>query len=229
MLALRLARAPPRAMAAARSAAPSCSATRARCCTSRPSGASAAACKRARTCATSRPTSTPPASTSSSTSPRSTSPTRASTPSCARTSSSTCPTTRRDARAAPRHRAAAASASSWSRSRSTASAPTRTRRSPTPEDREREFLQHDHVRLYARDIAGACSAAGFDVEVVDMHAGARPRAGGALPPAPVGPRLPLPSRSPRARLRASVRLEQLLDRLDLLLVLGRAALAGAPR
>ena len=39
-----------------------------------------------------------------------------------------------------------------------------------PEDREREFLQHDHVRLYAPDIAERLRAAGFDVEVVDMHA-----------------------------------------------------------
>jgi SAM-dependent methyltransferase len=39
-----------------------------------------------------------------------------------------------------------------------------------PEDREREFLQHDHVRLYAPDIAGRLRDAGFDVETVDMHA-----------------------------------------------------------
>ncbi|MDQ3678034.1 MAG: class I SAM-dependent methyltransferase, partial [Actinomycetota bacterium] len=39
-----------------------------------------------------------------------------------------------------------------------------------PEDREREFLQADHVRLYAPDIAGRLRGAGFDVEVVDMHA-----------------------------------------------------------
>jgi SAM-dependent methyltransferase len=39
-----------------------------------------------------------------------------------------------------------------------------------PEDREREFLQHDHVRLYAPDIAARLRGAGFDVEVVDMHA-----------------------------------------------------------
>jgi SAM-dependent methyltransferase len=37
-------------------------------------------------------------------------------------------------------------------------------------DREREFLQHDHVRLYAPDIAARLSAAGFDVEAVDLHA-----------------------------------------------------------
>ncbi len=37
-----------------------------------------------------------------------------------------------------------------------------------PGDREREFLQHDHVRLYAPDIAGRLRAAGFDVETVDM-------------------------------------------------------------
>jgi SAM-dependent methyltransferase len=38
-----------------------------------------------------------------------------------------------------------------------------------PEDREREFLQHDHVRLYAPDVADRLRAAGFDVETVDMH------------------------------------------------------------
>ncbi|MDQ3724143.1 MAG: class I SAM-dependent methyltransferase [Actinomycetota bacterium] len=38
------------------------------------------------------------------------------------------------------------------------------------EDRRREFLQHDHVRLYAPDIADRLRAAGFAVEVVDMHA-----------------------------------------------------------
>lgn len=39
-----------------------------------------------------------------------------------------------------------------------------------PEDRRREFLQHDHVRLYAPDIADRLQAAGFGVEVVDLHA-----------------------------------------------------------
>jgi SAM-dependent methyltransferase len=39
-----------------------------------------------------------------------------------------------------------------------------------PEERRREFLQHDHVRLYAPDIADRLGVAGFDVEVVDMHA-----------------------------------------------------------
>ena len=38
----------------------------------------------------------------------------------------------------------------------------------TPEDRRREFLQHDHVRLYAPDIADRLADAGFAVEVVDM-------------------------------------------------------------
>jgi SAM-dependent methyltransferase len=38
-----------------------------------------------------------------------------------------------------------------------------------PQDREREFLQHDHVRLYAPDIADRLHAAGFDVEIVDLH------------------------------------------------------------
>jgi SAM-dependent methyltransferase len=39
-----------------------------------------------------------------------------------------------------------------------------------PDERQREFLQHDHVRLYAPDIAERLRAAGFAVEVVDMHA-----------------------------------------------------------
>jgi SAM-dependent methyltransferase len=49
-----------------------------------------------------------------------------------------------------------------------------------PEDREREFLQHDHVRLYAPDIADRLRAAGFDVEVIhpaDLGPGAVERAG----------------------------------------------------
>jgi len=36
-----------------------------------------------------------------------------------------------------------------------------------PGDRERAFLQHDHVRLYAPDIADRLRTAGFDVEVID--------------------------------------------------------------
>lgn len=36
----------------------------------------------------------------------------------------------------------------------------------TPEDRRREFLQDDHVRLYAPDIADRLGAAGFAVETV---------------------------------------------------------------
>ena len=36
----------------------------------------------------------------------------------------------------------------------------------TPEAREREFLQHDHVRLYAPDIAERLVAAGFTVETI---------------------------------------------------------------
>ena len=47
-----------------------------------------------------------------------------------------------------------------------------------PADREREFLQHDHVRLYAADIAGRLRAAGFDVETVDLHAELGPAAAG---------------------------------------------------
>jgi SAM-dependent methyltransferase len=39
-----------------------------------------------------------------------------------------------------------------------------------PEERKREFLQADHVRLYAPDIAGRLTAAGFTVETVDLHA-----------------------------------------------------------
>jgi SAM-dependent methyltransferase len=33
----------------------------------------------------------------------------------------------------------------------------------SPEDRRREFRQHDHVRLYAPDIAGRLAAVGFEV------------------------------------------------------------------
>lgn len=40
----------------------------------------------------------------------------------------------------------------------------------TPAAREREFLQADHVRLYAPDIAGRLRGTGFDVEVIDLHA-----------------------------------------------------------
>lgn len=39
-----------------------------------------------------------------------------------------------------------------------------------PADRERVFLQHDHVRLYAPDIAVRLRAAGFAVEVIDTVA-----------------------------------------------------------
>ncbi|HWC27122.1 MAG TPA: methyltransferase domain-containing protein [Solirubrobacteraceae bacterium] len=39
-----------------------------------------------------------------------------------------------------------------------------------PAERERAFLQHDHVRLYAPDIAGRLRAAGFEVEVIDIAA-----------------------------------------------------------
>ena len=49
-----------------------------------------------------------------------------------------------------------------------------------PEDREREFLQHDHVRLYAPDITDRLQAAGFEVEVVrpeELGPGAVRRAG----------------------------------------------------
>ena len=35
-----------------------------------------------------------------------------------------------------------------------------------PDARRRAFLQHDHVRLYAPDIAGRLQGAGFDVETV---------------------------------------------------------------
>jgi SAM-dependent methyltransferase len=46
-----------------------------------------------------------------------------------------------------------------------------------PQERERAFLQHDHVRLYAPDIADRLRAAGFDeVEVVDLHAELGPAA-----------------------------------------------------
>ncbi len=39
-----------------------------------------------------------------------------------------------------------------------------------PEDRERAFLQFDHVRLYAPDVADRLRAAGFEVETIDMVA-----------------------------------------------------------
>jgi SAM-dependent methyltransferase len=45
-----------------------------------------------------------------------------------------------------------------------------------PADREREFLQADHVRLYAPDIADRLRAAGFAVETVDLHAELGPEA-----------------------------------------------------
>jgi hypothetical protein len=45
-----------------------------------------------------------------------------------------------------------------------------------PEDRRREFLQHDHVRLYAPDIAGRLRAAGFAVRIVDLVAELGPAA-----------------------------------------------------
>jgi SAM-dependent methyltransferase len=38
------------------------------------------------------------------------------------------------------------------------------------EDRRREFLQHDHVRLYAPDVAGRLRHAGFTVETIDTAA-----------------------------------------------------------
>ena len=41
--------------------------------------------------------------------------------------------------------------------------------------RRRSFLQHDHVRLYAPDIADRLRGAGFRVEVADMHAELGPR------------------------------------------------------
>ena len=44
-----------------------------------------------------------------------------------------------------------------------------------PAERERAFLQHDHVRLYAPDIADRLRAAGFAVEVVDTARRARRR------------------------------------------------------
>jgi len=45
-----------------------------------------------------------------------------------------------------------------------------------PADREREFLQRDHVRLYAPDIAGRLRAPGFEVETVDLLAELGPSA-----------------------------------------------------
>ncbi len=46
----------------------------------------------------------------------------------------------------------------------------------SPEDRRREFLQADHVRLYAPDIADRLRSAGFTVETADLHAELGPRA-----------------------------------------------------
>jgi SAM-dependent methyltransferase len=45
-----------------------------------------------------------------------------------------------------------------------------------PEERERAFLQRDHVRLYAPDIADRLRSAGFLVEIVDLHAELGPAA-----------------------------------------------------
>ena len=76
---------------------------------------------------------------------------------------------RRDARAAPRHRAGRLHA----RHGAARAGPGDTYEDASitaPEDRRREFLQHDHVRLYAPDIADRLRAAGFAVEVVDMAA-----------------------------------------------------------
>ena len=39
-----------------------------------------------------------------------------------------------------------------------------------PRERERAFLQHDHVRLYAPDIAQRLRVAGFGVDVIDVRA-----------------------------------------------------------
>ncbi|CAN5186631.1 class I SAM-dependent methyltransferase [soil metagenome] len=46
----------------------------------------------------------------------------------------------------------------------------------SPEERRREFLQHDHVRLYAPDIAERLRAAGFGVEIIDLRADLGPQA-----------------------------------------------------
>jgi SAM-dependent methyltransferase len=45
-----------------------------------------------------------------------------------------------------------------------------------PEEREHAFLQRDHVRLYAPDIADRLCSAGFVVETVDLHAELGPAA-----------------------------------------------------
>jgi SAM-dependent methyltransferase len=45
-----------------------------------------------------------------------------------------------------------------------------------PQDRERHFGQHDHVRLYAPDIAGRLAAAGLEVEAHDVAREAGPAA-----------------------------------------------------
>ena len=46
----------------------------------------------------------------------------------------------------------------------------------TPEERQSAFWQHDHVRLYAPDIADRLSAAGFDVELVRVQEALSPGA-----------------------------------------------------
>jgi len=46
----------------------------------------------------------------------------------------------------------------------------------TPEARERAFWQHDHVRLYAPDIAGRLGRAGFEVQSVRVAATLEPGA-----------------------------------------------------
>ena len=101
-----------------------------------------------------------------------------STRSSAATCWSTCPTTARRCRSWRACCGREDGCWCWSRSTWTA---TRTHEDPavrTPEDREREFLQHDHVRLYAPDI-------------VDRLDGGRPRrvqadAGGGRPARGVG-------------------------------------------
>ena len=136
------------------SAAPSCSPTPARCCTSRPSGACAARLTAGPACATSPTDLDPaPASTCGSTSPRSTCPTPASTRSSARTCSSTSPTTAPRCASCAASPPPAASPSSWCRSRWTAAQTYEDPSITAPQERRRAFLQHDHVRLYAPDIA----------------------------------------------------------------------------
>ena len=88
-------------------------------------------------------------------------------------------------RAAPRSSRRAAKRWSWFRSITRAPPPTKTLRSRTRRNAKERFWQHDHVRLYAPDIADRLRAAGFEVTASKAHGDRRLRAGRALRPARV--------------------------------------------